>query len=102
MTCSYCRAYYEFFQDASQLSKLFCKYEVPHPYHYLQPLKTEVQNLDPYLCIYHDMLHQSEMNRLMAAAQPFVSGGEVFSTSDNPQIRDTRTTEYRDTGTNVD
>ncbi|XP_043197646.1 prolyl 4-hydroxylase subunit alpha-1-like [Amphibalanus amphitrite] len=64
-------------RDASQLSKLYCKYERPHPYLFMQPLKTEVQNIDPYLCIYHDVLRKSEIDQLIVTARPHMERSMV-------------------------
>ncbi|XP_037070817.1 prolyl 4-hydroxylase subunit alpha-1-like [Pollicipes pollicipes] len=57
-------------REAWQRAKLYCAYEKPHPYLYLQPLKTEVHSIEPYLCVYHDFLRQDEMQQLMEIAEP--------------------------------
>ena len=61
------------FQPNPYQHQLACFYRKPHPYYLLRPLKEEVFYEDPRIVVYHDLLVDSEMDKIKDLARPAVS-----------------------------
>jgi len=71
--------------------KLTCQYRHYHPYFVLRPLKEEIAYLDPFIATYHDLLTDSEINKVKELAGPRLKTATVH----NPETGELETAFYR-------
>jgi len=71
--------------------KLTCRFVRDHPIYFIRPLKEETANLDPWIVVYHDLLVDSEMDKIKELASPRLKRATV----QNPATGQLETAYYR-------
>ena len=64
--------WYFFLQKYEFEHQLYCFYKKEHPFYKLRPLKVEVVYFDPYMQIFHDLITETEINKVKEIATPMV------------------------------
>lgn len=58
-------------------NNLICRYAVPDPFYVIGPLKTEVAFDKPRIVIFHDIIHNKEIDHIKAVASPNLNRATV-------------------------
>ncbi|XP_075148851.1 prolyl 4-hydroxylase subunit alpha-2-like [Haematobia irritans] len=77
-------------QTSKDKSKLYCQYTNKNvAYYLLGPLKMELLNLDPFVGLYYDVLHDKEIDEIIQTSKDSLERSEIGD-DDDPKTDDIR------------